>query len=60
MAGMACAIVLDDQDAGRKCGGEFVADRVGNAHVNDEAMPQPQSQAIGLLVFYRFPPIIDP
>jgi hypothetical protein len=59
MAGMACAIVLYDKHAGGKCGGEFVADRVGNAHVNDEATPQRQSQAIGLLVFYRFPPIIE-
>ena len=38
MAGMAAAFVLNDQQAGRKCGGEFFADAVGNAHASDEAI----------------------
>ena len=59
MAGMTGAVILDNQHIWRECGGEFIADRVGNAHSADEAMLPRQSQAIGLLVFCRSPPIID-
>ena len=59
MVGMTGAVILDDQHIWRECGGEFIADRVGNAHSADEAMSPRQSQAIGLLVFCRLAPIID-
>ncbi len=59
MTGMAGTVILHDQRTWRESGGEFVADRVGDAHSAEEAMVPRQSQAIGLLVFCRSPPIID-
>ena len=58
MAGMAMAFIHHFQALGRKSGGQFLPDSVGNAHKRT-SRPVGESQAIPFLVFYALPPIIE-